>query len=60
MDLGDEYDWFDVFVRESQDAIDRVRSGQPFAISGEEGRATLELGLAVQKAAMTRQMVYLP
>ena len=60
IDLGDDYDWFDVFVRESQDAIERVRSGQPFAISGEEGRATLELGLAVQKAAMTRQMVFLP
>lgn len=60
IDLGDDYDWFDVFVRESQDAIEHVRSGQPFAISGEEGRATLELGLAVQQAAMTRQMVSLP
>ena len=60
VDLGDDYDWFDVFVRESRDAIQRVRSGQPFAITGEDGRATLELGLAVQKAAMTRQMIPLP
>lgn len=60
VDLGDDYDWFDVFVRESRDAIGRLRSGQPFAITGEDGRATLELGLAVQKAAMTRQMVPLP
>jgi myo-inositol 2-dehydrogenase/D-chiro-inositol 1-dehydrogenase len=60
IDLGDDYDWFDVFVRESRDAIERVRSGQPFAITGEDGRAALELGLAVQKAATTRQMVPLP
>jgi myo-inositol 2-dehydrogenase/D-chiro-inositol 1-dehydrogenase len=60
INLGDDYDWFDVFVRESQDAIGRVRSGQPFAITGEDGRATLELGLAMQKAAMTHQMISLP
>ncbi|HMN61438.1 MAG TPA: Gfo/Idh/MocA family oxidoreductase [Anaerolinea sp.] len=60
VDLGDDYDWFDVFVRESRDAIQRVRSGQPFAITGEDGRATLELGLAVQKAAMTHRMISLP
>jgi predicted dehydrogenase len=58
--LGDDYDWSDVFVRESRDAIGRVRSGQPFAITGEDGRATLELGLAMQKAALTRQMISLP
>jgi len=60
INLGDDYDWFDVFVRESRDAIERVRSGQPFAITGEDGRATLELGLAVQKAAMTRRMISFP
>jgi predicted dehydrogenase len=60
INLGDDYDWFDVFVREAQDAIERVRRGQPFAITGEDGRATLELGLAVQKAAMTRRMISLP
>lgn len=58
--LGDDYDWQDVFIRESRDAIGRVRSGQPFAITGEDGRATLELGLAVQNAAMTHQMISLP
>ena len=60
INLGDDYDWEDVFVRESRDAIERVRTGQPFAITGEDGRATLELGLAVQKAAMTRRMIALP
>jgi myo-inositol 2-dehydrogenase/D-chiro-inositol 1-dehydrogenase len=60
INLGDDYDWEDVFVRESRDAIERVRSGQPFAITGEDGRATLELGLAVQKAAITRQRISLP
>ncbi len=60
IDLGDDYDWFDVFVRESRDAILRLGRGEPFRISAEDGRRALEISLAVQRAALTRQMVPLP
>lgn len=60
IDLGDDYNWFDVFVRESRDAILRLSHGQPFWIGAEEGRKALEISLAVQRAAITRQMVTLP
>ncbi len=59
-DLGDNYDWFDVFVRENQDIVDRLKRGQPFSVTGEDGRQALEISLAVQKAAQTRQAVHLP
>jgi len=59
-DLGDDYDWFDVFVRENRDVVEHLKAGKPMPVSGEEGRATLEMGLAVQRAAMTRQLVTLP
>lgn len=60
IDLGEEYDWFDVFVRESKDAILRISHGEPFWIGMEEGRKALEISLAVQRAAITHQMVPLP
>jgi predicted dehydrogenase len=60
IDLGEDYDWFDVFVRESRDAILRLNRGEPFWIGAEEGRKALEISLAVQRAAITRQMVHLP
>ncbi len=60
IDLGDDYDWFDVFVRESRDAILRLSHGEPFWIGAEEGRKALEISLAVQRAATTRMMVPLP
>jgi UDP-N-acetyl-2-amino-2-deoxyglucuronate dehydrogenase len=60
IDLGDDYDWFDVFVRESQDAVLRLSRTEPFQISAEDGRKALEISLAVQRAALTRQMVPLP
>ncbi len=60
LDLGDDYDWFDVFVRESKDIIDRIAYGQDFSISGEDGRNALEISLAVQRAAITGQMIALP
>lgn len=59
-DLGDDYDWFDVFVRENRDVINRLRQGQAFSVSGEDGRQALELSLAVQRAAISQQMVSLP
>lgn len=60
VDLGDDYDWQDVFVRESQDVVNRLKRGTPFSVSGEDGRRALEISLAVQRAAQTRQMVSLP
>jgi len=60
MDLGDDYDWFDVFVRESTDIIDKIKYGQDFSISGEDGRNALEISLAVQRAAISGQMIALP
>lgn len=60
IDLGDDYDWFDVFVRESRDAILRLSRGEPFQISARDGRNALEISLAVQRAAITHQMVPLP
>ena len=59
-DLGQDYDWFDVFVRENTDIVQRVRQGLPFAITGEDGRRALELSLAVQEAAQTGQPITLP
>ena len=59
-DLGDDYDWQDVFVRESQDIVNKIKHGLPFAVSGEDGRRALEISLAVQQAAQARQMVSLP
>jgi myo-inositol 2-dehydrogenase/D-chiro-inositol 1-dehydrogenase len=59
-DLGVDYDWFDVFVRENHDVVHRLKLGQPFSISGEDGRQALALSLAVQRAAFTQQMVSLP
>lgn len=56
-DLGDGYDWFDVFVRESRDVVTRLKRGEPFSISGEDGRRVLEVCLAVQRAASTQQLV---
>ena len=58
--LGEHYDWLDVFVRESQHIVDCVRYGRPFAVRGEDGRRALEISLAVQQAAQTHQMVSLP
>jgi UDP-N-acetylglucosamine 3-dehydrogenase len=58
-DLGDDYDWLDVFVRESQHIVDCLESGEPFSVSGEDGRRALEISLAVQKAAQTHQYVSL-
>ena len=60
INLGEDYDWFDVFVRESRDAISRLSRAEPFQIGALDGRRSLEIGLAVQRAAMTRQMVKLP
>jgi len=60
IDLGDDYDWFDVFVRESRDAIMRLDRAEAFRISAEDGRNALEVSLAVQRAAITHQMVALP
>ena len=60
VDLGANYEWHDVFVRENKDIIQRLARGEPFAISGEDGRRALEISLAVQHAALTRQMVRLP
>ena len=59
-DLGDEYDWQDVFIRESQDIVDKLKRGLPFSPSGEDGRRALEISLAVQRAAQTQQMLSLP
>lgn len=59
-DLGDDYDWFDVFVRESRDVVDRVRRAEPFAVTGEDGRRALEISLAVLQAAQTERPVALP
>jgi UDP-N-acetyl-2-amino-2-deoxyglucuronate dehydrogenase len=59
-DLGEDYEWFDVFVRESRDIVDRLRQGQPFSVTGEDGRNALELALSVQRAAQTGRMVLLP
>jgi predicted dehydrogenase len=59
-DLGDDYDWLDVFVRESQHVVECLRYGRPFAVSGEDGRHALEISLAVQKAAQTGRTVSLP
>lgn len=56
-DLGQDYDWFDVFVRENSDIIRRVQGGLPFAVTGEDGRRALEVSLAVQKAALTGQLI---
>lgn len=58
--LGDDYDWFDVFVRESRDIVACLQHGRPFRVTGEDGRRALELSLAVQKAAQTGKMVPLP
>lgn len=58
--LGDDYDWFDVFVRESQDVIGRVRGGEPFAVTGEDGLRALELSCAALQAARQQQPVSLP
>jgi UDP-N-acetyl-2-amino-2-deoxyglucuronate dehydrogenase len=58
--LGDDYDWFNVFIRESQDIVDKLIQGQPFSVSGEDGRRALEISLAVQKAAQTGQLISLP
>jgi predicted dehydrogenase len=60
IDLGDDYDWFDVFVRESRDAINQLSRGEPFRINAQDGRRALEISLAVQRAAITRRMVPLP
>jgi myo-inositol 2-dehydrogenase/D-chiro-inositol 1-dehydrogenase len=60
IDLGDDYDWFDVFVRESRDAILHISRAEPFRISAQDGRNALEISLAVQRAAITHQMVSLP
>jgi len=60
IDLGEDYDWFDVFVRESRDAILRLSRAEPFRVSAYDGRKALEISLAVQRAAITRQMVPLP
>ena len=59
-DLGDDYDWFDVFVRESRDIVRRLQQGQPFSISGDDGRRALEITLAVQKAAKTGKTIPMP
>lgn len=59
-DLGDDYDWFDVFVRESRDIVACLQQGRPFPVTGEDGRRALELSLAVQKAAHTGKMIPLP
>ena len=59
-DLGQDYDWFDVFVRENTDIVQRVQQGLPFAISGEDGRRALMISLAVQEAAQTGQLISLP
>ena len=58
--LGDDYDWFDVFVRESQDVIDCVRRGDTFTITGEDGRRALELSVATLHAAQQVRPVSLP
>ena len=58
-DLGDNYNWLDVFVRESQHIVDSLRYGSSFAVSGEDGRRALEISLAVQQAAQTKQLVTL-
>jgi predicted dehydrogenase len=59
-DLGDDYDWFDVFVRESRDIVRRVQRGQLFSVTGEDGRRVLAITLAVQKAAQTGESVTMP
>jgi myo-inositol 2-dehydrogenase/D-chiro-inositol 1-dehydrogenase len=51
--LGEHYDWLDVFIRESQDVVNCLRNGRPFSVSGEDGRRALEISLAVQQAAQT-------
>lgn len=58
-DLGDNYDWLDVFIRESQHIVNCLKNGSQFSVSGEDGRRALEISLAVQQAAQTQQMVYL-
>lgn len=58
-DLGEDYDWLDVFIRESQHLVDCLRDGRPFAVTGEDGRRALEISLAVQKAAQSGQLVSL-
>jgi predicted dehydrogenase len=60
VDLGEDYDWFDVFVRENADVIGRLARGEPFQVTGEDGRSALEISLAVQQAALTGRMVSLP
>jgi UDP-N-acetyl-2-amino-2-deoxyglucuronate dehydrogenase len=59
-DLGGDYDWFDVFVRENSDIVQRLQQGLPFAVTGDDGRRALEISLAVQKAAQTGQLIQLP
>jgi predicted dehydrogenase len=58
--LGDDYDWFDVFVRESRDIVRCVAEGKPFSIDARDGRDTLEVSLAVQQSAMQGKLVHLP
>ncbi len=59
VDLGEDYDWFDVFVRESADIVECVRRGGPFSVTGEDGRDALALSLAVQRAALSGRMIEL-
>lgn len=58
--LGDGYNWQEVFIMETRDAVSRLSHGEPFSVSGEDGRRALEISLAVQQAALTHQMVTLP
>jgi myo-inositol 2-dehydrogenase/D-chiro-inositol 1-dehydrogenase len=59
-DLGQDYDWLDVFVRESRDIISCVQQGRPFSVTGEDGRQALEISLAAQLAARSGRLVSLP
>lgn len=55
--LGDNYDWFDVFVRQSQHVLECVRNGKSFGVTGEDGLQALEISLTVQESALTGKTI---
>lgn len=59
VNLGEDYDWFDVFVRQSRHFLECLQQGKPFAVSGEDGLRALEVSLAVQRSALIHQLIEL-
>jgi myo-inositol 2-dehydrogenase/D-chiro-inositol 1-dehydrogenase len=48
------------FAAQTQDFIDAVREGRPAAVTGEDGRAAIEMVEAVDRAAATGETVRFP